>query len=91
MKAFSFKSKSNPFIKCFKNCGCSRSGLCNYCNENYFIGYDLYNSNKYPNYVPISLSLISPNTTGLTCTRNDVQIQVNFFLLNRYINTDLHL
>ena len=60
--------------KCFKKCGCSNNGQCNFCNSDYFIGYDLYNNNSYPQYALINST--APNTTGLACTSSNVEIQV---------------
>ena len=73
---------SNLFIynvKCFKKCGCSKNGQCNYCNSDYFIGYDLFNSNTNPRYTLINANQTAANTTGLTCTSSNVEVQVNEF------------
>ena len=64
--------------KCFKKCGCSISGQCNYCDAEDYEGYDYYNSGRAPQYTLISSNQIAPNTTSLTCSSSDVEIQVGF-------------
>ena len=57
-------------------CGCM-NGKCKNCNSTYFLGYDDYNNGSDPKYMLISSNLIAPNTTGLTCTNSNIEIQVN--------------
>ena len=71
-------------IKCFKKCGCSSYSRCNYCNSDYFIGYDLFNNNTNPRYKLMNALQAAPNTNGFTCTSSNVEIQVNKF--KRLIN-----
>jgi hypothetical protein len=67
----------NFFLKCFKYCGCGLNETCNYCNSDYFIGYDMFNSGSSTKYDLVNSSLIAPNTNGLTCTKSNVEIQVH--------------
>ena len=71
--------KGTFFKQCFKKCGCSNNGQCNFCNSEYFQGYDLYNSGRTPQYTLISYNQIAPNTNGLTCTSSNVEIQVRLY------------
>ena len=65
--------------KCFKKCGCSINGHCEYCDDDNFIGYDLFNGNRDPKYILISTSLSAPNTSQLACVSSNVEIQVRLF------------
>ena len=57
-------------------CGCINE-RCRNCNAFNFLGYDEYNNGRKPNFTLINSSkLIAPNTTNLTCTSSDVEIQV---------------
>ena len=63
------------YKKCFKYCGCCLNGTCNYCNSTYFIGYDKFNSGSGPKF--LNSSLLAPNTNGQSCTKYNVEIQVD--------------
>jgi hypothetical protein len=58
-------------------CGCIYE-RCRNCNAINFLGYDEYNNGRKPNFTLISsINSIARNTTNLTCTNSNVEIQVN--------------
>jgi len=61
-------------------CGCSTSGHCKNCNSSFFIGYDMFNSGRTPQYTLINST--APNTNDLTCTNSNVEIQVRKHVKN---------
>ena len=58
-------------------CGCI-NGRCRNCNAFNFLGHDEYNNGRKPNFTLISS--VTPNTTNLTCTSSDVEIQVRKYV-----------
>jgi hypothetical protein len=76
--------------KCFKYCGCGSNGKCNYCNSEYFIGYDLYNGGNSTKYALVNSSSLAPNTNGKSCTLSNVEIQVvkqKYFVFMKIFNS----
>ncbi len=62
--------------KCFKFCGCGSNGSCRNCDSSEFFKYDVYNSGSQLRYKMINSIQTAPNTTGLSCTSSNVEIQV---------------
>ena len=61
-----FNFLKNYLNKCFGICGCGYNGTCNYCNSNYFIGYD--GQNTHYTLFQNASSSGAPNSNGNTCT-----------------------
>ena len=56
-------------------CGCGFNGKCNYCNLNYFIGYDQKNT-QYKLFQNVGLK-VAPNSNGNTCSLKTQAIDVD--------------
>ena len=56
-------------------CGCGEDNKCNYCNSNYFIGYDKQNTG-YVLFSPAG-STGAPKSNGNTCTISTEDVDVN--------------
>ena len=76
-----FKKFKHHFFKCFGVCGCGYNGKCNYCNSDYFVGYNKQNSKNLPS-TPIG----APNSNGNTCLAETEYVDVSFFISFRVKN-----
>ena len=65
--------------------------ICKNCNSHYFLGYDVYNNGRQPHYTLKDSFLTAPNTTGLTCSNSNVEIQVRCLIIRGILNVKKYL